>query len=1215
MSARATAPPSTGSASRRASRGRWDAEEQVEAGRSLLAIRPWRSPDPTVLGARRDVMAFNRPPRVARAYQPPTLRVDAPPPPLRRARLPLLAALVPLVMGLSLFAITSSPYLLLMAGPEPDDAAEHVLRRPQQRPQGACRGARPLRAGGRAPGAAARAPPPRGDRRAPRRRARRGRARRPRPAAAVGAVGAPSRRPRTSSTSASASPTSRASSRSASARAATRTCAGSSRSWPRATATCRRCRCARSWRRSGRSGWPATSRPRSRWRAGSSCSSRRCTARATSSSPPRCRRSAPQTWGWLGWLPHTTSAGSPLSGAHVVCGDTAAHELVKRIATLARERREEDATRIGASRRRRRISVVLLVDEDVAPDRTTVDELLDGCAEVDVVAIWLARERRDLPGGCGTIVELGADRAVADVTWAASGQRIAAASADGVVAADRRVRRARARPRARRQRRRRRSRPAALGVAGDPARAARADRRADRRALARRCRIGGAARRHRRHGGGPVRDRPARRRPARARRRDDGIGQERAAADADRLARGQRGARPPRVPARRLQGRRRVQGLPPPAPQRGHGHRPRRARGPPRARLAGGRAQAPRGGPARARARRTCSSSSGATRRPPRRASSSSSTSSRRSPARCRPSSRASSTSPSAAAASACTSCSRRSGPSGAVTDNIRANTELRIALRVAGVAESEDVIDAPDAARLPRSVPGRALARTGPSELTLFQAAYVGGRTSRGRADRGVVVRELRFGVPVEDRVAPRRRRSRDAQAGDAVTDLVVLVDAARAAAELAQVRLPAAPWLPALPDVLAPAAAEQLAGAAAAADASVAFGVVDEPRRQRRAAAVVDLAARRQPARLRRARAPARRRCCARSRRASRRRPRPASCGSTGWTSPGAASPASQALPHCGSIVAGDDEERVVRLLATLRRAIDERGRRFAARGVLTLERVPPRRAGRAARRGSSCSSTPTRASSTATRRSTSARYVDALPRLVADGRAAGVHFVITGDRRMAIPQSIAGIVARRLILRLADEHEMSSLGLDLRDVRGARLPPGRGFLDDGREVQVAVLGDGGSGERQNARAGARSARSSPRATPAPPRRRSSGCRPSSRARRCRAAQRPLRAGARRRRHRPVARRAAARRRPRGDHRLLPQRPHDRAGDDRPLAARGAAGAASCTCSRRAARASLELDLWTSVARGARRLRGARARARRGGLRAQRRGRPRRR
>ena len=74
-------------------------DEQVEAGRSLLAIRPWRKPDPTVLRAQRDVLAFNRPPRVARPYEPPTLRVDAPPPPLRRVRMPLLAAIVPIVHG------------------------------------------------------------------------------------------------------------------------------------------------------------------------------------------------------------------------------------------------------------------------------------------------------------------------------------------------------------------------------------------------------------------------------------------------------------------------------------------------------------------------------------------------------------------------------------------------------------------------------------------------------------------------------------------------------------------------------------------------------------------------------------------------------------------------------------------------------------------------------------------------------------------------------------------------------------------------------------------------------------------------------------------------------------------------------------------------------------------------------------------------------------
>ena len=45
--------------------------------------------------------------------------------------------------------------------------------------------------------------------------------------------------------------------------------------------------------------------------------------------------------------------------------------------------------------------------------------------------------------------------------------------------------------------------------------------------------------------------------------------------------------------------------------------------------------------------------------------------------------------------------------PRGAVGDAIRANTNLRIALRVADRAESEDVIDAPDAAAIPADAPG----------------------------------------------------------------------------------------------------------------------------------------------------------------------------------------------------------------------------------------------------------------------------------------------------------------------------------------------------------------------------------------------------------------------------------------------------------------------------------------------------------------------------
>ncbi|MBO0810128.1 MAG: AAA family ATPase, partial [Actinobacteria bacterium] len=67
--------------------------------------------------------------------------------------------------------------------------------------------------------------------------------------------------------------------------------------------------------------------------------------------------------------------------------------------------------------------------------------------------------------------------------------------------------------------------------------------------------------------------------------------------------------------------------------------------------------------------------------------------------------------------------------PAGVVTADIRANTNLRIALRVTDPVESADVIDAPDAARISKGTPGRAYVRLGHSSLVPFQTARVGGR------------------------------------------------------------------------------------------------------------------------------------------------------------------------------------------------------------------------------------------------------------------------------------------------------------------------------------------------------------------------------------------------------------------------------------------------------------------------------------------------------
>ncbi len=81
--------------------------------------------------------------------------------------------------------------------------------------------------------------------------------------------------------------------------------------------------------------------------------------------------------------------------------------------------------------------------------------------------------------------------------------------------------------------------------------------------------------------------------------------------------------------------------------------------------------------------------------------------------------------------------------PHGVIGDDIRANTNLRIALRVQDRADSLDVVGDPLAAQLSRSRPGSAVLRLDADELTVFQTARCtgpvpsgGGTTASGALD-----------------------------------------------------------------------------------------------------------------------------------------------------------------------------------------------------------------------------------------------------------------------------------------------------------------------------------------------------------------------------------------------------------------------------------------------------------------------------------------------
>lgn len=135
--------------------------------------------------------------------------------------------------------------------------------------------------------------------------------------------------------------------------------------------------------------------------------------------------------------------------------------------------------------------------------------------------------------------------------------------------------------------------------------------------------------------------------------------------------------------------------------------------------------------------------------------------------------------------------------PSGVVSPEIRANTSLRIALRVADPADSLDVVATDAAAAIARNLPGRAVVRSADG-LSLLQTGYLGDAVRPERA-AALVVHPLDPWRRV--RPGPQARTS-------SATDLDVLVAAVRTAGERSGRLAGAAPWPAPLPTAL-PAAA----------------------------------------------------------------------------------------------------------------------------------------------------------------------------------------------------------------------------------------------------------------------------------------------------------------------------------------------------------------------------------------------------------------------
>ncbi len=175
--------------------------------------------------------------------------------------------------------------------------------------------------------------------------------------------------------------------------------------------------------------------------------------------------------------------------------------------------------------------------------------------------------------------------------------------------------------------------------------------------------------------------------------------------------------------------------------------------------------------------------------------------------------------------------------PAGVVTGQIRANTNLRVCLRVQDRNDSIDVIDQPDGARLP-AIPGRALLAIGAERLAQVQVASV----SETQVDQRFEPFVLHPAIFAEDPVfaATYANTVAELNAGhacEAVDDgAETSVDTIAAAMSASTAVRAGAPWLEPLTAVAIDDVAVAMHEAADHAPGDLPFGLLDDPEHRRR-------------------------------------------------------------------------------------------------------------------------------------------------------------------------------------------------------------------------------------------------------------------------------------------------------------------------------------------------------------------------------------------
>jgi len=384
--------------------------------------------------------------------------------------------------------------------------------------------------------------------------------------------------------------------------------------------------------------------------------------------------------------------------------------------------------------------------------------------------------------------------------------------------------------------------------------------------------------------------------------------------------------------------------------------------------------------------------------------------------------------------------------PSGAVSENILANTNLRICLRVLDSAESASVIGTADAAHIPPPLRGRSYIRTGPRQLHAVQTGW-----ANAPLNVGVKQSRVRLGPLNGTRVARRTDRASDGPAEFRVAVKSVV----KAGAHLPR---PRRPWLDPLEEVIDIAPILETSGAKHADPARTpVWGMIDDPARQAQYPARVDFeedggllvlgSSGSGKTTVLRSIAVSLAKTC-----------EPAQVRVFGVDYGNRALEAIDSLPHCGGVFHGEDTERITAFLLHLEREIKRRRRLLSEHHASSFTELVANGTGEpriVVLFDNLVGFT------SAFERVDAGDWITLLLRLIGEGRQAGVNFVITADRRASVPSSLMAGISGRLVLRMAEPDEYIALGIPPNMVKDIKLPTGRGFFGQDLLCQVAVPG----------------------------------------------------------------------------------------------------------------------------------------------------------